>query len=513
MKSLIIPCAGYNTRLASLFFPKCLLPVHQRPIIAKIIEYWNEQVDEIIVVCNELNEYTISTYLSRYYPNSKIKTILQETPGGSFYAVRDAILHSKNDNWIINWCDVLLTEPITLDRFCVVTVDGLLQRYSFSENSVISLNSTKSLEDGVLGVYYLDSDCIDILADTQEDDLVNYIRSEEVQPLKVKLYIDTGDMQKYTPEVREASEQISRSFNSILFFDDVVIKTIRDEKLKQAEHSWYAMLKDAPFIPRHESRGQDLILEKIKGQTLHSYSNEGKPLEPVLDKLLTIVQTLHKVIPPRNADKHSSYIEFFSKTYKRLSNVEFLLDSIVLDGSYINDTYCEPPKKLLKTILPKLSDYYEDKFYFIHGDIQFSNVIIQQDYTPKIFDPRGYFGNQLLYGDASYDYAKLYYGLCGQFGSFNLGKNYVEKVSRYDWEIQPLLDIETYNKRHNLFFQKLSSVDYCNVSEEKIELLQAIIWLSVTDYIHNDVLSVLYSYLHGTLLLNQWVNKYHPSLT
>ena len=43
MKSLIIPCAGYNTRLSSLFFPKSLLPVHQRPIIAKIIDYTNRE--------------------------------------------------------------------------------------------------------------------------------------------------------------------------------------------------------------------------------------------------------------------------------------------------------------------------------------------------------------------------------------------------------------------------------------------------------------------------------------
>ena len=42
---------------------------------------------------------------------------------------------------------------------------------------------------------------------------------------------------------------------------------------------------------------------------------------------------------------------------------------------------------------------------------------------------------------------------------------------------------------------------------EAVDLLHAIIWLSVTDYTANDVLSCMYAYLKGTVLINDFFNN------
>jgi hypothetical protein len=110
-----------------------------------------------------------------------------------------------------------------------------------------------------------------------------------------------------------------------------------------------------------------------------------------------------------------------------------------------------------------------------------------------------------MYGDAIYDYAKLFYGFCGMYAKFNSGENKVSFDDNF-FELAPLIDEETYERRKCMFMEKISKVDYISICQEKIFLLQAIIWLSVTEYISNDVLSCLYSYLKGALLFSEWLS-------
>ena len=44
------------------------------------------------------------------------------------------------------------------------------------------------------------------------------------------------------------------------------------------------------------------------------------------------------------------------------------------------------------------------------------------DMRAVLIDPRGYFGKTKLYGDADYDWAKLYYSINGNYDLFNRKK-------------------------------------------------------------------------------------------
>ena len=67
MRTLIIPCGGSGSRMASYYFPKCLLPIAQRPLLFRIIQVWQEIVDEVILVHNPRNERILRQYVSTYY--------------------------------------------------------------------------------------------------------------------------------------------------------------------------------------------------------------------------------------------------------------------------------------------------------------------------------------------------------------------------------------------------------------------------------------------------------------
>jgi thiamine kinase-like enzyme len=60
-----------------------------------------------------------------------------------------------------------------------------------------------------------------------------------------------------------------------------------------------------------------------------------------------------------------------------------------------------------------IQNFYSDKYSLIHGDPHAGNILIDKSDKLYFIDPRGFYGNTLLYGLAHYDYAKLLFGLSG----------------------------------------------------------------------------------------------------
>ena len=61
-------------------------------------------------------------------------------------------------------------------------------------------------------------------------------------------------------------------------------------------------------------------------------------------------------------------------------------------------------------------------------------MMLKNDSTPVLIDPRGYFGNTELYGDVAYDWVKLYYSLYSNYARFNL-KDFSLKINDRDVEL------------------------------------------------------------------------------
>ena len=113
-----------------------------------------------------------------------------------------------------------------------------------------------------------------------------------------------------------------------------------------------------------------------------------------------------------------------------------------------------------------------------------------------LIDPRGYFGTTEFYGDAAYDWAKLYYSLAGNYDQFNrkrfdliIGESEVElKIQSSHWE-----DLEPY------FFSLLKS----QVQPRQIRLIHAVIWLSLTTYAWEDYDSICGAFYNGLYYLEE----------
>ncbi len=522
MRTLIIPAAGNGNRTSEFYFPKCLLAVNQRPIIFQIIESWSKYVDEVVIVINEKTGLIIKEYMEKYYKNNNMKIVycLQKKISGTYFAIKEAMLASKNKKYILNWSDVCLEKNIKDDilmgideKNIIFTTEKKSCRWQFKENRFINRGPYIIGRGGIWGVFILNSISEEFFSlkseKDEETEILEKLDPKSFVEIQYEDFVDVGDDGKYTLDVKKADNK-TRAFgssNNMSIYDNVIIKNTSDKKLKDSEENWYKN-SNFDFSPKVISYSP-LVLEKIDSMTLSErIVLEGKGFESfALKRLFEILKKIHLSKKPVNANFESSYDQYIGKTIKRLEKTNFLFSGFNKKKIEINGKLYENPLVLLKKYEKEFLEIFADSFLFVHGDLQTSNALITKDNKIYVIDPRGYFGDTPLYGDPMYDFAKLYYGFCGMWDKFRAGESKV-LFNGDSFSIEPLLSREILDRRRDLFFEETKKVNYVEITEKKIDILHAIIWLSVTDYIANDVLSSLWGYLNGTILINEVCKRY-----
>ena len=142
-------------------------------------------------------------------------------------------------------------------------------------------------------------------------------------------------------------------------------------------------------------------------------------------------------------------------------------------------------------------------FSFIHGDCTFSNLMVREDGTPVLLDPRGYFGYTRLFGDELYDWAKLYYSVVGNYDPFNLGKFRLEIGGGYgaaDSKI-PYGEVSLQIESNGWEDMEQSFFELTQTDPHEIKLLHAVIWLSLTTYAWQDYDAICGAFYNGLYYL------------
>ena len=115
-----------------------------------------------------------------------------------------------------------------------------------------------------------------------------------------------------------------------------------------------------------------------------------------------------------------------------------------------------------------------------------------------LIDPRGYFGKTALFGDADYDWAKLYYSVVGDYDQFNR-KNFSLEIGEGGVELEIVSN--GWRALEEDFFE------LCGTDRRKIKLLHAIIWLSLTTYAWEDYDAICGAFYKGLLELQKYLDE------
>jgi hypothetical protein len=192
------------------------------------------------------------------------------------------------------------------------------------------------------------------------------------------------------------------------------------------------------------------------------------------------------------SDFEDIYVE---KTISRVNLVCKLIPFFEQEHITINGKKCKNPfhSDNLEEFKNEIRSLYSQEYNVIHGDITFSNIIVDKDLTPYFIDPRGYFGSTKIYGDPQYEWAKLFYSVSGNYDAIN---RKMTDVSISDDEIILSCTSNGYEKLDDIVIQE------SGMSRDTMQKIHSLIWLSLTGYVKEDIDSFMYAFYYGIYLWN-----------
>ena len=359
-----------------------------------------------------------------------------------------------------------------------------------------------SSENGVAGLFIF-KDKSQIADIPEEGEFVRYLSSKRLSFERLNMYggLEIGTMLSYFQN--ELNKPKCRPFNKMEFKGDIVLKYAINEqgrKLAADEIAWYKKVIELGYNNIPKIYGFDpLVMEKIKGENIFEYAFLTKGFKKaLLTKIVEVLHNLHNLAPTIPANPDDCEINYITKTFDRLSTVKELVPFAKDEFVIINSKKCTNIFAIKDKIIEAARKMYPNEFHLIHGDCTFHNMMIETDgVRPVLIDPRGYFGKSKFYGDVYYDWAKLYYSVVGDYDQFNR-KNFSLEIKDND------VDLEIVSNNWKDLEEDFFILTGCD--KNKIKLLHAIIWLSLTTYAWEDYDAICGAFYKGLLELQEYLD-------
>lgn len=501
--NVVIVAGGNGTRFKSLsVFPKVLLPSESfDSIIANDINIFDGH--SMYLIINAKYYDMVDNYLKVNNLSQKIKVFKTSNVNGSYNSIKDCIDRYDDfprENTLFVWSDLIIKDipQFSLDKNIIFTFNHKCYRYKFENGSITNVDDYSG---NIPGVYYVSS--IDNVFNIGLDyfnnfDLVDALKISNIELSQIELesLVEFRDYDTYVNLVKgNADDSLkTRFFNKLEVHGDILTKQAIDEKyynIIEREYNWYRYgfdhienFKDiVPKIYSYNSDNHSFEMEYLKDYIpLHKYLKQSKNLSDVKKLYNNIKKTLDLLHKPTSVDRSVFFDdlkkEIVYKVIDRCESIKYML---------LNYNMTETTDILLKAFnyLLGIDDGFKVKYVFSHGDINGSNLLVNPNTLEvKLIDPRGYFGNTMLFGWESYEYAKLLYCLYGYDEFNNQVKIYgVDEPKKLLWHDQ---------------------IDYLNKKEYLV--LVGVIFVALAGYISQDIMKANIAYEYGMKLLKQELN-------
>jgi hypothetical protein len=199
----------------------------------------------------------------------------------------------------------------------------------------------------------------------------------------------------------------NNKFNRITIKNNTVIKSGPSSTLC-GEIFFYKNIPTQSFISSYfpkfissieGSDNSQLVIEEIESIPFYTLFKHQLISESHIMMLFEFLDTLHSLDGdiPTVDDMYSGYIDKLKKRFEVIENYPY---------PDAND--------IQKKCLINLENYIPYGVAFIHGDLWFSNILLDYKNNMKVIDMRGQLNNKLTTGgDRMYDYGKLYQSILG----------------------------------------------------------------------------------------------------
>ena len=270
--------------------------------------------------------------------------------------------------------------------------------------------------------------------------------------------------------------------------------------IAQDEKEWYKKIINLGYTNTPKIYDYNpLTMQMVNGKNVFAYNYLTNGFKKaLLNKIVNSLEDLHNIAAPIAVNINDCESTYITKTFDRLSKIKNLVPFAQDKYITINGKKCINIFAIKDKIVSDIHNMYPSKFFVIHGDCTFHNIMIEtQNVRPILIDPRGYFGQTKIYGDIDYDWAKLYYSLVGDYDQFNQ-KNFSLEIKEKEVELEIVSN--NWNALEEYFFQ-ITKAD-----KKKIKLLHSLIWLSLTTYVWEDYDAICGAFYKGLLELEEYLS-------
>lgn len=493
---IIVQAGGKGTRLEYLTKnkPKCLVPINNLPMLFYLFEKFPNKK---FIIIGDYHYDVLNEYLQTF---AEVEYLLVRSTGkqGTLAGIKDA-LHfiPSNSSFLLLWSDLILSESLEIPnsgQYIGLSKDFRC-RWKYENGK---FKEEPSFEYGVAGLFLFENK--KSLKDIPiQGEFVRWLKTQNIQFEELPMYKskEYGLLSEY----KKLEPQKCRPFNKLIIKENTIIKkaiTKQGEEIAFKELEWYKFLqRNSNFnqVPTIYSFNP-FEMQKINGQNVYeckslSFVQKRK----ILKDLIETLKELH-TIGTVETDYFSVKETYFNKTVNRLNKIRDLVPFANQEYITVNNRKCRNIFFYRKNLEGTIQSLNIKQFQFIHGDCTFSNIMLDQNMQPILIDPRGYFGNVKLYGDPDYDWAKLYYSLVGNYDQFNL-KRFKLNIEEQGVTIQ--VDSNEWEELEDVFFELLRD----QTTKQKIKLLHALIWLSLTTYAWEDYDSICGAFYLGLYYLEE----------
>lgn len=491
---VIIQAGGRGSRLRHHTWnkPKCLVSIHGKPVIYHLFD---RLPDAAFTVIGDYLFEVLEGYIGYNKPPAPTRLVRAQGKGTSAGLAEALVGIPADQPVLIIWSDILLTRPfaapVGATRPVVCLTDDFVCRWSLQPDGLREVSSQTA---GVPGLFFLPRR--DLLPEPPDGgEFVRWFSQEvsEFDTLTVPGLEEIGDF--VTIEDLNNRDGFTRFFNRVDIQEHEVVKSAvvpEFEPLIDREIAWYKEVRQLGFRRSPALLGEHPFrLERICGP--HAFQmTDLTPRErrAVVADSLEALGGLHALgeAPADASDAREVYLE---KTLSRVESVRSVIPSIDLPSFTVNGLKCRNPfaEKHAGLLEQICEETLPDAFHPIHGDPTFSNTLVDRNLRSWFIDPRGYFAKPGVWGDPSYDFAKVYYSAVGHYDAFNRRKFklYVDNDC-----VEILMEPSPFADSAREVFQ-----DFFGSDLKTIERLHSLIWLSLAGYVRDDIDSIIAAFFSG----------------
>lgn len=495
---------------------KSLLSLNKEAILSKIIKNFPPNSNFVISVGYKSQQ--VRDFIKIHHPNIKVQFVKIKNYSGKnsgpalslykcksylkkpfFFISCDTVWKKKISNYqSFNWMGTFKSKNLKSENYCnLILKNKIVKKISdkkkikntINTNIFVGLAFIKDYKIFWEGFKYLS------LGEPQVSMGFQNLLKENKIIKKIDIdWEDTGTKQNYESLISKYEKYNFNKKDQQIYISNTKVTKFFDNKITINQLFKKALKKKKIFPKNILVKNNFISYDYIKGKTLYNSYN----IKNFTNLLIFLEKNLWNDKIPKNKNFLRNCKKFYyNKTLQRVSlflkkNKFLEKKKIIYKGKKLHNI-----KYILNSI--KWPEIFNGLPKFIHGDLQFDNILIKKKNFFKLIDWRPSFGNNNTIGDQYYDYAKL---LGGLEINYDLVK---QNMIKYKLNKQILsLSIPKRRNSNNLINYYREYLIKKKIDFTKVRIITGLIFLNMSPLHHHPFDKLLY--LYGKYYLQKHLN-------